>query len=32
MATDPVTSAQTNAGKYIFGLLTGALADRKSVV
>ena len=26
MATDPVTSAQTNAGKYIFGLLTGALA------
>ncbi len=26
MATDPVTSAQTNAGKYIVGLLTGALA------
>ena len=26
MATDPVTSAQTNAGKYIVGFLTGALA------
>ena len=26
MATDPVTSAQTNTGKYIVGLLTGALA------
>ena len=26
MATDPVTSAQTNAGKYIVGLMTGALA------
>lgn len=26
MATDPVTSAQTNKGKYIYGLLTGAMA------
>ncbi len=26
MATDPVTSAQTNAGKYIVGFMTGALA------
>lgn len=26
MATDPVTSAQTNRGKYIFGFLTGAIA------
>jgi Na+-transporting NADH:ubiquinone oxidoreductase subunit B len=26
MATDPVTSAQTNTGKWIYGLLTGALA------
>ena len=26
MATDPVTSAQTNKGKYIVGLMTGALA------
>lgn len=26
MATDPVTSSQTNAGKYIVGLMTGALA------
>ena len=26
MATDPVTSAQTNTGKYIVGLMTGALA------
>lgn len=26
MATDPVTSAQTNKGKYIVGFLTGALA------
>ena len=26
MATDPVTSAQTNTGKYIVGFMTGALA------
>ena len=26
MATDPVTSAQTNAGKWIYGLMVGALA------
>lgn len=26
MATDPVTSAQTNKGKYIVGFLTGAIA------
>ena len=26
MATDPVTSAQTNIGKYIYGLLFGAMA------
>ncbi len=26
MATDPVTSAQTNTGKYVVGLMTGALA------
>ncbi|KAA6303669.1 MAG: Na(+)-translocating NADH-quinone reductase subunit B [Candidatus Ordinivivax streblomastigis] len=26
MATDPVTSPRTQSGKYIFGLLTGALA------
>ena len=26
MATDPVTSAQTNTGKWIYGLLTGILA------
>ena len=26
MATDPVTSAQTNAGKWIYGFLVGALA------
>ncbi len=26
MATDPVTSAQTDTGKYIVGLLTGAIA------
>ncbi len=26
MATDPVTSAQTNAGKYIVGFMTGAMA------
>ena len=25
MATDPVTSAQTNAGRWLFGLLVGAL-------
>jgi Na+-transporting NADH:ubiquinone oxidoreductase subunit B len=26
MATDPVTASQTNHGKYIYGLLIGALA------
>ena len=26
MATDPVTSAQTNAGKWIYGFMVGALA------
>ena len=26
MATDPVTSAQTNAGKYVYGFLIGAMA------
>ena len=26
MATDPVTSARTETGKYIYGLLIGALA------
>ena len=26
MATDPVTSAQTDAGKYIVGFMTGAIA------
>lgn len=26
MATDPVTSTQTNTGKYIYGLLIGAMA------
>lgn len=26
MATDPVTSAQTDTGKYVVGLMTGALA------
>ncbi len=26
MATDPVTAAQTNAGRWIFGLLVGVLA------
>ena len=26
MATDPVTSAQTNCGKIIYGLMIGALA------
>ena len=32
MATDPVTSAQTNTGKYIVGLMTGALAVLVRVV
>ena len=32
MATDPVTSAQTNAGKYIVGFMTGALAMLTRVV
>ena len=32
MATDPVTSAQTNTGKYIVGFLTGALAVLTRVV
>ncbi len=32
MATDPVTSAQTNVGKYIVGFLTGALAVMVRVV
>ena len=26
MATDPVTSARTEAGKWVFGLLVGAMA------
>ena len=26
MATDPVTSAQTNVGKYVYGLLVGVMA------
>ena len=26
MATDPVTAAQTNKGKWIYGLLIGAMA------
>ena len=26
MATDPVTSARTEKGKYVYGLLIGALA------
>ena len=26
MATDPVTSARTEAGKYIYGFLVGAMA------
>ena len=26
MATDPVTSSQTNTGKYIYGLLVGCMA------
>ncbi|MBR2629555.1 MAG: NADH:ubiquinone reductase (Na(+)-transporting) subunit B [Alistipes sp.] len=32
MATDPVTSAQTNIGKYIVGFMTGALAVMVRVV
>ena len=32
MATDPVTTAQTNAGKYIVGFMTGALAVLTRVV
>ena len=32
MATDPVTSAQTNTGKYIVGFLTGALGVMVRVV
>ena len=32
MATDPVTSAQTNLGKYIVGFMTGALAVLVRVV
>ena len=32
MATDPVTSAQTNTGKYIVGFMTGALAVLTRVV
>ena len=32
MATDPVTSAHTNAGKYIVGFMTGALAVLTRVV
>ena len=32
MATDPVTSAQTNMGKYIVGFMTGALAILVRVV
>ena len=32
MATDPVTSAQTNEGKYIVGFMTGALAVMVRVV
>ncbi len=32
MATDPVTSSQTNTGKYIVGLMTGALAVMIRVV
>ena len=26
MATDPVTSARTESGKYVYGLLIGAMA------
>ena len=32
MATDPVTSAQTNAGKWIYGLLVGMFAVLLRVV
>ncbi len=32
MATDPVTSAQTNKGKYIVGFMTGAIAIMIRVV
>ncbi len=32
MATDPVTSSQTNTGKYIVGFMTGALAVMIRVV
>lgn len=32
MATDPVTSAQTNKGKYIVGFMTGAMAVMIRVV
>ncbi len=32
MATDPVTSAQTDTGKYIVGFMTGALAVLTRVV
>ena len=32
MATDPVTSAQTNTGKYIYGFLIGVLAVMIRVV
>lgn len=32
MATDPVTSAQTNTGKYIVGFMTGAIAIMLRVV
>ena len=32
MATDPVTSSQTNMGKYIVGLMTGILAVMIRVV
>lgn len=32
MATDPVTSAQTNRGKWIYGLLIGAFAVLLRVV
>ena len=27
MATDPVTAARTNAGKYFYGLLVGVMAN-----
>ena len=32
MATDPVTSAQTDTGKYIVGFMTGALAVMTRVI